>query len=90
MNTKRIIFYCLLVLISMPMIAQSTFENDIFTTKHGKKLKITFIKHASLMMEYNNKVIYIDPVSEISGIDVDYSQLPKADLLIIKIGRAHV
>lgn len=31
------------------------FETDSFTTKNGKSLKITFFKHASLLIEYAGK-----------------------------------
>lgn len=31
------------------------FETDSFTTKNGKSLKITFFKHASLLIEYAEK-----------------------------------
>ncbi|WP_234367768.1 MBL fold metallo-hydrolase [Parabacteroides pacaensis] len=55
------------------------FESDVFTTKDGKELKLTFIKHASLLLTFDNKTIYIDPVSEYA----DYSKLPKADVILI-------
>lgn len=56
-----------------------TFESDVFTTKDGKELKLTFIKHASLLLTFDHKTIYIDPVSEYA----DYSKLPKADVILI-------
>jgi L-ascorbate metabolism protein UlaG (beta-lactamase superfamily) len=40
------------------------------------ELTITPINHASLMLEFGGKVIQVDPVG-------DYSQLPKADLILI-------
>lgn len=40
------------------------FETDSFTTKNGKSLKITFFKHASLLIEYAGKKFFIDPVSD--------------------------
>jgi len=54
------------------------FEKDVFQTSGGQ-LTITFIGHASLMMEYNGKVFHIDPVGQYA----DYSKLPKADLVLI-------
>lgn len=54
------------------------FEKDVFKTSGGD-LTITFIKHASLMMEYAGKVIQIDPVGQYA----DYSKFPKADLILI-------
>ena len=51
-------------------------EPDTISTKEGS-LKITPIQHASLMLEFKNKVIYIDPSQG------DYSGLPKADVILI-------
>jgi L-ascorbate metabolism protein UlaG (beta-lactamase superfamily) len=55
-----------------------TFEKDTFETRKGK-MTITFIGHATLMIEGGNQVIHIDPVSK----EADYSLLPKADLILI-------
>jgi len=54
------------------------FEKDVFQTSGGE-LTITFIGHGTLMMQYNGKVIHIDPVSMFA----DYNTLPKADLVLI-------
>ena len=51
---------------------------EVFKTALGD-LKITLQKHASLMMTWNGKVIYVDPVSS----SADYAALPKADLILI-------
>jgi L-ascorbate metabolism protein UlaG (beta-lactamase superfamily) len=58
--------------------AQKKFQEDVFKTSGGE-LKITFIGHGSLMMDYAGKVIYIDPVSMVA----DYAALPKADLILV-------
>ncbi len=42
-------------------------------------VKITFIGHASLMIENNGKVFHIDPWSNVG----DYSKLPKADVILV-------
>ncbi|NQT98067.1 MAG: MBL fold metallo-hydrolase [Candidatus Marinimicrobia bacterium] len=57
---------------------QEEFESDIITTSGGD-LKLTFIGHASLMFEFNHKIIHIDPVLQ----EADYSTLPAADLILI-------
>ena len=57
----------------------SNFEMDSFTTKNGKSLKITFFKHASLLLDYAGQKIFIDPVSDYA----DYTQQPKADFILI-------
>ena len=57
----------------------SNFEMNSFTTKNGKSLKITFFKHASLLLDYAGQKIFIDPVSDYA----DYIQQPKADFILI-------
>jgi len=54
------------------------FEKDIFKTSKGD-LAITFVGHGTLMMEFDGKVIHIDPVASFA----DYKTLPKADLILI-------
>jgi L-ascorbate metabolism protein UlaG (beta-lactamase superfamily) len=51
-------------------------EPDTIPTTEGP-LKITPIQHASFVLEFRNKVIYVDPSQG------DYSGLPKADLILI-------
>lgn len=57
----------------------SDFETDSFRLENGKTLKITFIKHASLILDYDNHILYVDPVS----MYADFSKLPKADVILI-------
>jgi L-ascorbate metabolism protein UlaG (beta-lactamase superfamily) len=54
------------------------FETDVISTSAGD-VAITFIGHGSLMMEFNGKIIHVDPFGELA----DYSQLPKADIVLI-------
>jgi L-ascorbate metabolism protein UlaG (beta-lactamase superfamily) len=56
----------------------TTFETDIIPTSAGD-VAITFIGHGSLMMEFNSKIIHVDPFGELA----DYSKLPKADIVLI-------
>jgi L-ascorbate metabolism protein UlaG (beta-lactamase superfamily) len=56
----------------------SAFERDTIPTSEGN-LVLTFIGHGTLMMEFNNKVIHIDPV----GMFADYSTLPQGDMILI-------
>jgi L-ascorbate metabolism protein UlaG (beta-lactamase superfamily) len=58
--------------------AQNNFETDLIKTSAGN-LKITFIGHGTLLFEFRDLVIHIDPV----GRYADYSKLPKADLILI-------
>jgi len=59
-------------------LSPGDFEKDVFETSEGE-LIITFIGHGTLMMEFNDKIIHIDPVSRYA----DYSQMPKADLILV-------
>jgi len=66
-------------LLSVYMLkAQNNFQTDIIKTSAGN-LKITFIGHGTLLFEFRDLVIHIDPV----GRYADYSKLPKADLILI-------
>ena len=58
------------------------FEVDSMTAADGKELKITFIQHGSLAINYDGYEIQIDPVGEYA----DYSQFPKADVILITHG----
>ena len=59
-------------------VSGADFKKDIFETSDGE-LTITFIAHGTLMMEFNGKVIHVDPV----GSYADYSKLPKADIILV-------
>ena len=52
-------------------------QSDVIKTAKGD-LRITPINHASLMLEFGGKVIYVDPVGQ-----GDYSGKPKADLILV-------
>jgi len=73
--------YCLSLLLCCGMLetmrAQSYERDEIATS--GGTLAITFLGHASLMMEYAGKVIHVDPYGDVA----DYSRLPKADLVLV-------
>lgn len=56
---------------------------DTFTTKDGKKVVITPIKHGSLQINYDGIEFEIDPVASAVGEVVDYSDKPKADYILI-------
>jgi L-ascorbate metabolism protein UlaG (beta-lactamase superfamily) len=56
----------------------ATFETDVISTSAGD-VAITFIGHGSLMMKFNGRIIHVDPFSAVA----DYSQLPKADIVLI-------
>ncbi len=70
------LIFILLGLINISIPAQ--FEKDIIPTNKGD-LEITFIGHGSLMFKFQGKIIHVDPYSKLA----DYSQFPKADLILI-------
>lgn len=60
------------------MTLQKRFETDVIPTSAGD-LKITFLGHGTLMLTIKGKTIHVDPYSKVA----DYSQLPKADVILI-------
>lgn len=77
MNRILLLLIVSIVTVSFTGMAND-FEKDVFNTSKGE-LAITFIGHGTLMMEFDGKVIHIDPVRQYA----DYSQMPKADLILI-------
>lgn len=64
---------------SFPLFSQiDKFRSDTFLTDKGK-LRIYFIGHGTLMIEFNNIIIHIDPVS----MYANYKEMPKADIILI-------
>jgi L-ascorbate metabolism protein UlaG (beta-lactamase superfamily) len=59
--------------------SEKVFEEDVFKSETGD-LKITFIGHGTLLFGYQGKIIHVDPVG---SKEVDYSQMPKADIILI-------
>jgi len=77
--TKRIFILivgavCMLTLSGIP----AALSQDTLDTGKGP-LVITPIKHGSLMVEFNGKIIHVDPVLRMG----DYETMPKADILLI-------
>ena len=52
-------------------------QSDVIPTSKGD-LRITPINHASLMLQFDGKVIYVDPTNV-----GDYAGKPKADLIVV-------
>ena len=77
---KRVFVYVSLLLIGLAgvAVAQDKLVTDVIQTSAGE-LKITFVGHASLFFTFGGKVFHIDPYSIVG----DYSQLPKADVILI-------
>jgi len=58
--------------------ALGKYEQDAIPTSQGN-LVLTFLGHASLIMETGGKIIHVDPF----GQAADYGRLPKADLILV-------
>lgn len=75
--------FVVIIMLAMTLLSAmsygNNYEKDSFTTQTNKKLEITFVKHASLMLNYDGHIIHIDPVSEYA----DYKLLPKADVVLV-------
>ena len=58
------------------------YQTDTFTTRGGKAVVITAIKHASLRIQYDGLEIQVDPVVKFAPA-TDYSKFPKADIILV-------
>lgn len=67
----------------MALGCQAQQQTDEFTTKSGKKVRFTCIKHASIQINYNGLEIQVDPVGKGMKPETDYSQFPKADIILV-------
>ena len=72
----RIFSFLALVICSFTLHGQ--FESDVIKTSEGD-LEMFFIGHGTLMFEFGERVIHIDPIMQWA----DYSSLPKADLILV-------
>jgi L-ascorbate metabolism protein UlaG (beta-lactamase superfamily) len=59
------------------MDTPGSFETDLFPSSTGE-LSITFLGHASLLINFNGNNIHVDPFGQVA----DYSKLPKADIIL--------
>ena len=76
----RALFSILLSLFIMNQTFTNPIESDSFTAKNGKTVTVHFIQHSSFYFTYDDITVYVDPVKYDR---VDYSTLPKADLILI-------
>ena len=58
-------------------------QTDEFTTKSGKKVRFTCIKHASIQINYDGLEIQVDPVGMGMKPETDYSKFPKANIILV-------
>ena len=69
-------------ILSSTATADTNTATDIFQAPNGKTVTFTCIQHASLRIQYDGLEIQIDPVSTLTPA-TDYSQFPKADLVLV-------
>lgn len=72
----------MLNLILAAMLSFGSYQSDSYVTPSGKQLSFVFFGHASFAVVYDQKVVYLDPV----GSEADYSQMPKADAILVTHG----
>jgi len=60
------------------LAGQAGFAQDVFPAKDGE-VTITFVGHATLVFQWGQLVVHVDPVGEYG----DYAKLPKADLVLV-------
>jgi len=75
---KMLFLACVLALLPAFALAQGKKPVDVIHTGAGD-VSITFLGHASLMLQWRGKVIQVDPWSK----QTDYAALPKADLVLV-------
>lgn len=75
---RLIVVPLLVVFCAVLVMAQEPYEKDMIMTSAGE-LEIMFIGHATLMFQFGETVIHVDPWSRLA----DYSKLPKADLILL-------
>ena len=64
-------------------VTTDTYEVDVFRTKSGKTVRFHALVHASIRIDFDGKVIMVDPVTKHSGRTIDYSAMPKADYIFV-------
>jgi len=78
---KKLLTVCVLALVLLlPALGLAQYKkpSDVIRTDAGD-VAITFLGHGTLMLEWQGKIIHLDPWSA----QADYSSLPKADLVLV-------
>lgn len=82
-NNLLLIAAALFTMSCAPKNSQGGNDMDTFQTQSGKTIKVIPIKHGSIEINYNGLEIEVDPVTENVEPVTDYSQKPKADLILV-------
>jgi len=75
---KILLIIAIFLTFSKFSFANSQFEKESFPTSKGE-LEITFIGHGTLILSFQDKIIHIDPWTNLA----DYNELPKADIILL-------
>ncbi len=75
---KIMLIHCFLFFSFIFAFAGEKLESDTIKTTDGD-LKMTFVGHGTLLFEFKNMVIHIDPVNRYAS----YDSMPKADIILI-------
>ena len=54
-----------------------------YKTPKGGKVELYMITHGSVAMSYKGFSVQVDPVGKMGQTEFDYTQFPKADLILI-------
>ncbi len=78
MGNKFFFICCIAIVLIKNSYSQIMFEKDTIETSGGN-LVISFIGHGTLMFQYDDLTIHIDPTMQ----EADYSKMPKADIILV-------
>ena len=77
-------FFCVVMMAWMAFYGgHAAQKTDEFTTKSGKKVTITCIKHASMEINFDGVEIQVDPVGMWLTPETDYARFPKANIILV-------
>ena len=65
------------------LLPLTTGKEDLYLTPGGKNVTIQPLIHASIRIVFDGKEIEVDPVGTLGNRTTDYSQMPKADLILV-------
>ena len=64
-------------------VTTDAYEVDVFQTKSGKTVAFHALMHSCIRIEFDGKEIEIDPVAKLGNRTINYSNMPKADYLLV-------
>lgn len=77
MKNLTLILICFIMGVSC---SNAAYKSESFVTKNGEEVKVIFIKHGSVAFDIDGYMVYVDPVTIFGD---DFSEMPKADLILI-------